>query len=94
MSSKHTGLAAAAALAASLLGACATAAPALEPELSADFGQAVAHNIAAMSVEPRPEDKADTFIPPSREHAARARANYREGTVPPPRNLSTRGDGG
>ena len=72
----------------SVLTGCATTKPALENH-SADFGDAVAHNIAAQRIAPTAEDKANTFIPPNRARQKAAREAYEDGTVPEPVGVGT-----
>lgn len=69
------------------LSACAST-PAVNAK-TADFGQAIAHNIAAQRVAPTAEQKADTFIPPNRARQKAAREAYEKGETPDPENLGT-----
>ena len=71
-----------------LLTGCASTKPALEAH-STDFGNAVAHNIAAQRIAPTAEDKADTFIPPNRARQKAAREAYESGTVKEPVSVGT-----
>jgi len=64
------------------LSACAST-PALE-KTSANFGDAVAHNLAAQRVEPTKAQKENTFIPPNRARQKAAREAYEKGEVPDP----------
>ena len=75
-----------------LLAACQTAAPAVEPELHAEWGSAVRHNIQAQAIVPTEAERNNRFIPSDRAVRTRALKNYREGTVPEPEPISTSGD--
>lgn len=68
-----------------ILCACATSQPALQGQLSDDFGAAMKQNITAHAVAPTPEQKANTFIPANAKKTALARKNYEEGTEPKPK---------
>jgi len=72
------------------LSACATTTPAQQNH-SAEFGQAVKHNMAAQAVAPTPEQKANTFIPADPAKRAKARENYRTGETPEPQPIRTNG---
>jgi len=70
------------------LSACATTKPALQTG-SAEFGNAVRHNIAVQAVAPTPEQKANTFIPADATKRAKARENYRKGETAEPQPITT-----
>lgn len=70
------------------LSACATTTPATQAH-APTFSQAVKHNMAAQTVAPTPEQKANTFIPADRVKQNTARENYRKGETPEPVPLHT-----
>lgn len=70
------------------LSACATTQPAMQ-DGSSEFGKAVRQNIAAHTVAPTPEQKANTFIPADATKRAKARENYRKGETPEPQPIQT-----
>lgn len=70
------------------LSACATTQPAMKSG-SSEFGNAVRHNIAAQTVAPTAEQKANTFIPADATKRAKARENYRNGETPDPQTITT-----
>lgn len=67
---------------------CASAQPALDAQ-SSHFGDAIAQNIAAQRIAPTVEEKANTFIPPSRARQKAARDAYENGTVKEPVPVDT-----
>ncbi|WP_017931164.1 hypothetical protein [Robiginitomaculum antarcticum] len=67
------------------LPACATTVPVMQTEHSA-----VAHNIAAQSIEPSAAQKANINIPEDPTLRAAARERYRQGNVTEPKTQDTR----
>jgi len=75
-----------------IISACQTASPALEAELSEEWGSATRHNIQAHAVVPTAEQKNRTFIPADRTRRALAIQTYRDGEVADVENQSTQGN--
>lgn len=71
-----------------LLAGCAHSQPALQTH-SDTFGTAVAVNIAAQSVDPTPEQKANTYIPANASRRALAKRRYEKDEVEAPVLIST-----
>ena len=71
-----------------VLAGCAHSQPATQTHTD-NFGTAVAANIAAQSVDPTPEQKANTYIPANAARRALAKRRYEKDEVETPVPIST-----